>query len=116
MEQTRPIVATREELILGAAMAYLDHAYTVVMHSGPHDYHEPAAQRLFAAITTRTMAGEISDPAAVWEEEVEGDPAITAAGGLDWLANLALAGEAVCGDVLSDLMEGAGVTTCRAMH
>lgn len=116
MEQTRPIVATTEELVLGAAMADLEHAYTVVTRSGPHDYHEPAAQKLFAAIARRTKAGLIADPVAVWEDEVKGDPSITAAGGLVWLATITAAGGEVCGDALASLMEGAGMTTCRALH
>lgn len=98
---------TREEMILGAAMACVDHAYTVVMYSGPKDYQDAASQRLFSAITVRTMAGEVSDPVSVWEEEVGGDPAILAAGGLDWLARLALAGEGVCGTALEAMMTGA---------
>lgn len=116
MDHTQPCMATREELILGAAMACIDHAYAVVMYSGPRDYNEPAAQRLFAAITTRTMAGEMCDPVSVWEDEVAGDSAIEEVGGLGWLANLALAGDAVCSDVLADLMAAARVTTCRSLH
>ena len=76
-----------EQALLGALL-YDNGAYERLSDRlGPHHFHEPFHQRLYAAIETHIRKGQLAEPILL-ADEFKRDPAFDELGGLRYLADL----------------------------